>query len=151
MAEKDIRGLDSWIWAFWGNRPYPRNTHDIAELGGFLFMFFIVPIPILLFYFLPLKYFTFLTLAGMNGFMCLAAISKANQSWGIPISNLIVGAIGLVLHIHFGLSIFHYHFEHYFWLLYAGSGALGILRRSWNAVIWKKLDKIILKYGIYSA
>lgn len=150
MTQKNITGLDGWIWAFWGNRPYARNTHDMTEFGSYLFMVVFTALTIPAFYFLPLKYFSFLVLVGFNGFLCCLVISKANQSWLIPIGNLIIGSIGLIAHIHFGLSLFHHHFEQYFWLLYASSGVLGTLRRIWNALIWKKLDQIILKHRIYS-
>ena len=146
-----ITGKDGWIWAFWGNRPYARNTHDMTEVGSYLFMIFVTAIPMLIFYFLPLKYFSFLMLAGFNGFLLYLAIAKANQSWLIPFGNLAIGVLGLTLHIHFGLSLFHHHFERYFWELYVISGAVAVSRRTWNFFIWKLLDQIILKHRIYSA
>ena len=146
-----IRGKDGWVWTFWGNRPYARNTHDMTEVGSYLFMIFITAIPMLFFCFLPLKYFSFLMPAGFNGFLLYLTIAKANQSWLIPFGNLAIGILGIILHIRFGLSLFHHHFEAYFWMLYVASGGLGLLRRTWNWLIWKSLDRIILKHRIYSA
>ena len=137
-----INGGWRWyLWCFFGGRTYARNNNEYHSVNMFFATLIIMALVAGLVYIIPFKLVTvwlffFFTL----GFLIMW-VTYANQSAIGGYILILFGTLGVYFDWHWGLSIFGYSFEPYWFALNIIIGVLAQLRRYWNALIWKLLDK----------
>lgn len=146
VISNDLTGWRCPFWIFFGMRPYPRNCISHAFHAEMLFYYFSVALTIIVFNFFPWKYYGAIFLLGVNGITMISPVSQASESPFIPWLHVMLSLLGLYTDQHFGIALFGYHFEKYFYWGYLFGGVLGVYRRTWNALVWRILDRIVLKY-----
>lgn len=139
-----LKWFDEIVWLSFGKRAYARNANERGYLFGQIFFLIFVVGSIAFFEYLPFKIFGFVFMAAVNAAAIFMPIKYANKSPYLIWANVILGAIGLLTHWHFGLTIFH--LEQYLFEIYLIGGLLAVYRRFWNHTIWKKLNKIDSSY-----
>jgi hypothetical protein len=143
---KKLNLLDGFIWGCFKGRSYHRNKNKREYFEMLLFSYILSALAVAAFVYLPFKYIMALLFLGVNANTLVFSIGNANQSRYVIWLNLLVGSIGLLSHVEFGLTVFGYHFEHYFFMAFIISGLLSVYRRFWNHIIWWKLDSIVVKH-----
>lgn len=61
--------------------------------------------------------------------------------------NIAMASLGWVCHWEFGLSVFGSHFETLAYVAIIAGGILGLMRRFWNAFIWRQHDRLVRQYN----
>lgn len=147
IDERKLTGWDDAIWFFFGKRTYARNRKDSSALATYLFCLFLTGCASVFFKYFPLKYLGVMFLVAANIVSIFWPTRYANESPYVIWVNVILGAIGLLTHLQFGLTVFHFHLEYYlFWIYFVG-GSLAVWRRAWNYLIWKQLERITRMYS----
>lgn len=141
---RKLKGWDGFIWHCVGNRKYHQNTNQTGHLFAQTLAILLVIGSILFFKYFPFKFIGLLLILAMTVVAVHWPIKYANESPYLVWVNVIIGAVGLLSHQHFGLTVFHFHLEQYLFWIYLIGGLLAIYRRFWNYVIWKKLDNMVL-------
>ncbi len=147
IDERKLPGWDDAIWFFFGKRTYWRNRRDSGTFAAHLFCLFLTACAITFFEYFPFKYLGIMFLIGANVVAVFWPIRYANESPYVIWVNVIMGTVGLLTHVQFGLTIFHFHLEYYLFWIYLVGGLLAVWRRAWNDVIWKQLERIASKYS----
>jgi len=142
---KPVRPKGYWfyhtVWEFFGNRRYDRNTSNDTEIFRSMLTLSFSVLAILFFEFFPFRIIASMVLIVFMFFAMFRPVSYANQTPWFGVVNIIIGATGLLTHWQFGLTVLGYHIENIVFIGFLEGGALTLLRRGWNFLIWKLLDK----------
>lgn len=138
---------DKLLMAVIDNRKYSRNESFYASVAVLGVGYGLTALSILLFnwlYIIPefllLPFFMIVLLGWLP-------VRHANVvKWG-GLFNLVVGIIGLVFHLQFGLSIMGNHYEPMAFTVIAIGGVLSMCRRAFNHWVWKTHDRLVKQYG----
>ncbi|MCH9770696.1 MAG: hypothetical protein K0U12_07445 [Gammaproteobacteria bacterium] len=133
-----------WLWILFTPRRYARNHDDCCCNVGYGFSLFVSALSGLFAVFFPFKIIGWLVFLGLNGVTIIHPIEYANQSrfWLSGLAILV--GVGLIMgQGHLGFTFFKWSVEKYIGMVYLFSGGLGVLRRLWNALIWRMLDRLV--------
>lgn len=130
-----------FIWHCFGSRQYARNRNDGSSLLRIIFWWFFAALGVLIFEYVPFKLISSILMLGLVSWGLTDAIRCANSAPWLAVMNLMIGVVGLLTHWQFRFMILHYHLESYLFWAFVISGALALLRRFWNAIIWTLLEK----------
>ena len=128
------------MWECFGKRRYARNSRDGSSVARMVFWWMAAAFGVVVFVYFPLKVMSLVFMLGLVSWGLTDAIRCANTAIGLGVMNLLLGVAGLLWHWHFGVTFFGHHFEFVLLWGFVVSGVLALLRRFWNALIWRLLD-----------
>jgi len=142
---KPVRSKGYWfyrmVWEFFGSRRYDRNTCTDTETYRSMLALSFSVLAILFYEFFPFRIIASMVLIVFMFFAMFRPVVYANQTPWFGVVNILIGMTGLLTHWQFGLTVFGYHIENAVFIGFLEGGALTLIRRGWNCLIWKLLDK----------
>jgi hypothetical protein len=137
-----LRGWRWYVWLFWGDRTYSRNSFALSWFVFVLVGYGALALCVLAFNYCPWTLFNIMAITGVSAGLFSETIRQANQQIGAQLFALILGALGYFYQVNLDLTAIYWSLEPYLFAFLALGGALGLMRRAYNNFIWRLLDSI---------